>query len=93
MYLEGLADAFALAKKTGDVERCESYRTAILRDLRSVHQLTFKDDVDMFYVSKRDQLSGGVQTTVYNNVVCLDNAQHYLMAIQKIANVSGELLP
>jgi len=84
VYLEGLADAFALACSVGDHKRAEAYRVAILRGLRSVHQLTFKDDVDMFYVSKRNRLRGGVRTTVYNNVVRVDNVQHNLMAIQKI---------
>lgn len=86
VYLEGLADAFALARETGDLKRTKAFYDAILLGLRSVHQLTFKDDTDMFYVSKRDRLRGGVRTTVYNNVVRVDNVQHNLMAIQKILN-------
>ena len=86
VYLEGLADAFALARELGDA-RQDGYRLAIVRGLRSIAQLTFKDDVDMFYVTKRDRLRGGVRTTEYNNVVRIDNVQHCLMAIQKVLDV------
>jgi hypothetical protein len=84
VYLEGLADAFALARELGDDQRVVAYRTALLRGLRNVAQLTFKNDLDMYYVSKRNRLYGGVRTTEYNNVVRVDNVQHCLMAIQKV---------
>jgi hypothetical protein len=87
VYLEGLADAFALAKEIGDLPRTEAYRTAILRGLRSIAQLTFKDDLDMFYISKRDRVRGGVRTTEYNNIIRIDNVQHCLMAIHKVLDV------
>ena len=51
---------------------------------KSLAQLTFKDEIDMFYVANREQLRGGVRTTVYNNDVRVDNVQHNLMAIIKI---------
>ena len=84
VYMEGLVDAFQLARQVGDQTRAESYRIAILRALRSIAQLTFKDNVDMFYVSKRHELRGGVRTAVYDNTVRVDNVQHNLMAIFKI---------
>ncbi|WP_145174493.1 hypothetical protein [Rubripirellula lacrimiformis] len=84
VYLEGLADAYLLAARLEDIERADSYLTAIRRGLRSLFQLTFKNDADMFYVQKRERLRGGVRTTVGNNVVRVDNVQHGLMAIQKI---------
>ncbi|MEZ4426375.1 MAG: hypothetical protein R3A51_01645 [Nannocystaceae bacterium] len=84
VYLEGLIDAFALAREVGDSARVAAYRQAILRGLRSARQLTFFGDVDMFYVSKRDALRGGVRNTVYDNVVRVDNVQHNLMAVFKV---------
>ena len=84
VYLEGLADAFALALETGDIERIESYRKAIRLGLRSALQLEFRDDVDMFYVSKRDAVRGGLRTTVYDNEIRVDNVQHVLMAVHKV---------
>ena len=87
VYLEGLADAFALARTIGEHDRVDRYRTAILRGLRSLSQLTFKDDVDMFYIAKRDAVRGGVQTSEYDNAVRVDNVQHALTAIDKILKV------
>ncbi len=63
---------------------------AIRRGLRNVMQLTFLDDVDMFYVSKRAQVYGGVRETEYDNKIRVDNVQHNLMAILKILERFGE---
>jgi len=90
VYLEGLIDAWRMAKATGDAARQENYRRAIVRGLRSVTQLTFLDDVDMFYIAKRDIVRGGVRTTVYDNEVRVDNIQHNLMGIQKILDYMPE---
>lgn len=86
VYLEGLIDAFELAREVGDDERREKYRLAIVRGLRSVMQVMFKDDVDMYYVGadKREWLRGGVRNTVYDNIVRIDNIQHNQMGIIKI---------
>lgn len=84
VYMEGLADARALAIELGDEERAEAYRIALLRGLRSLMQLQFADEIDMFYVSRRGPVIGGLRTTVYNNTVRCDNVQHGLMANLKI---------
>ncbi len=86
VYLEGLIDAFELAREVGDDERRERYRLAIIRGLRSVRQVMFKDDTDMFYIhpDKRAWLRGGVRNTVYDNVMRIDNVQHNQMGIIKI---------
>lgn len=84
VYLEGLADAFALARALGDTLRADRYRATILRGLRSLAQLTFKDERDMFYIMDRDRLRGGVRTNEYDNAIRIDNVQHSLVALQKI---------
>lgn len=81
VYLEGLVDAWRLAHECGDAARQERYRTALIRGLRSVLQLTFRHEVDLFYVSRRDPVLGGVRTTVFDNTIRVDNVQHNLMAI------------
>ena len=93
VYLEGLADAYALARTLKDLDRAERYRLAICRGIRSLSQLTFRDEVDMFYVHRRARLKGGVRTTCYNNVVRIDNVQHNFLALQKISTLldSSEL--
>ena len=47
-------------------------------------QLEFRDDVDMFYISRRDKVRGGLRTTVYDNEIRVDNVQHGLMAALEI---------
>lgn len=84
VYLEGLVDAWRLARECGDAARQERYRTALIRGLRSVLQLTFRNEVDLFYVSRRDRVLGGVRTTVFDNTIRVDNVQHNLMAILNI---------
>jgi hypothetical protein len=84
VYLEGLADAFVLARELGDDARMAAYRRAIVRGIRSIMQLQFVDEIDMFYINKRTQSRGGVRTRVYDNVIRVDNVQHAFMGIQKI---------
>lgn len=89
VYLEGLADAHSAAKESGNEPRASSYRLAIVRGLRSLMQLQFKDDVDMFYISKRKRIEGGLRTTVYDNTVRVDNVQHSLLAVNKVLSRFG----
>ncbi len=86
VYLEGLVDAFQLAKQVNDIKRAENYRVSILRGIRSIMQLQFKNEQDCFYVKNIERVLGGVRTTVYDNTIRIDNVQHALMAFFKIAN-------
>jgi len=81
VYLEGLSEAFRIARVTGDSQRSRAYRIAILRGLRSLAQLTYKGVDDMNFHSKRDSLLGGVRSNEHNNNIRLDNVQHAIMAI------------
>jgi hypothetical protein len=91
VYLEGLVDAYQLAKSVGDKSRMLRYSTAIRRGLRSSMQLQFVDEVDMFYIGDREAVYGGLRTSVYNNQIRCDNVQHKLMGAQKI--LEAGLLP
>jgi hypothetical protein len=84
VYLEGLIDAYRMAKEVGDKERAERYRLAMARGLRSMMQLQFVDDVDMYYVTNRDMTRGGIRTSVFRSEIRVDNVQHPLMGIIKI---------
>ncbi|WP_156528679.1 hypothetical protein [Sinorhizobium glycinis] len=84
VYLEGLIDAYRLAVEHKEQERMARYRDAIMRGLRSLMQLQFADDVDMFYVSKRERVYGGMRTTEYDNGIRVDNVQHAFMGLQRI---------
>ena len=92
VYIEGLIDAFRMAREVDDKARTEAYRLALVRAMRSQLQLQFVDDVDMFYVDEahRKWVRGGVRTTVYNNEIRCDNVQHPLMGILKVLREFGD---
>ena len=84
VYLEGLIDAWRLAGDLGEADKKEHYRVAMLRGIRSMMQLQFVDDVDMYYVSERRFVEGGIRTNVYDNRIRCDNVQHPMMGIIKL---------
>ena len=84
VYLEGLIDAYQLALAEGDSERIRVYADSIERGLRSAMQLQFRDDAASWFVADMARVSGGLRTTVYNNVIRVDNVQHTLMAVLKM---------
>lgn len=90
VYMEGLAAAYVVARELGEEERAERYAVALRRGLRSLMQLQFVDGVDMFYVSDRERVAGGVRTTVYDNRIRVDNVQHNLMAVLQILDQTGQ---
>jgi hypothetical protein len=90
VYLEGLAEAFRVARVTGDSQRHRVYRVAILRGLRSLAQLTYKWMDDMNFHAKRDRLLGGVRSNEHNNNIRVDNVQHAIMAILGVLSVFKE---
>ena len=84
VYLEGLADAVALARAAGDEARAAAYGRVIRRGLRSLRQLQFRDERDAFYVSRPKRVMGALRTEVYDNAVRVDSAGHALAAAIKI---------
>ncbi len=84
VYLEGLFEAYQVAKASFDGKRAGLYAQTIRRGLRSAMQLQFVDDIDMFYVQDKKWVRGGLRTTVYDNQIRCDNVQHTLMATLKI---------
>ena len=83
-YLEGLADAWALARSLGDGARVAAYGRAIDRGLRSLRQLQFRGPHDMFYIAKRERVRGALRTEAYDNAVRVDSAAHALAAALKV---------
>ena len=84
VYVEGLIEAWDVAREVGDTERMEAYRRAIVGGLRSLMQLQFTNEVDMFYVEDRTRVEGGIRTTVHNNVIRVDNVQHGFLGIMRV---------
>ncbi|NVK55075.1 MAG: hypothetical protein HWE26_05625 [Alteromonadaceae bacterium] len=84
VYLEGLIDAWLLAKLTGDEARQELYRLVIVKGIRHAMQLEFTDDAQMYYIRNKQAVLGGLRSQVYNNEIRVDNVQHNLLALLKI---------
>ena len=83
-YLEGLADAAALARALGDQRRASGYERAVQRGLRSLRQLQFRDERDAFYVSRKKRVLGALRTEAYDNAIRVDSAAHALAAAIKV---------
>ena len=83
-YLEGLADAAALARALGRGSRAAAYDRAVARGLRSLRQLQFRDWRDAFYIARKRRVMGALRTEVYDNAVRLDSAAHALAAAVKV---------
>jgi len=92
VYLEGLIDAWSIARDTGETERAARYLDAIRRGFRSLDQLTVTAPEDLFYVADKtaQRCLGGVRTTVYHNEIRIDNVQHALSAAQKFLAATGQ---
>jgi len=89
VYLEGLIDAWQFARDLGEDDKREFYRVSLLRGVRSMMQLQFVDDVDMYYVNDRKYVEGGIRTTLYDNKIRCDNVQHPMMGIIKMLRMFG----
>lgn len=92
IYTWSLVDALRLARAAGDSVRAERYRLAILRGLRSLMQLQFVDEVDMFYVpqAERVYVEGGLRTNVYDNDIRVDNVGYALLAAVAVLETFDE---
>jgi hypothetical protein len=92
IYAWSLVAAFRLARAAGDSTRAERYRIAILRALRSLMQLQFVDEVDMFYVphAERVHVAGGIRTTVFDNQIRVDNVGYALLTALAVLETFGE---
>jgi hypothetical protein len=90
VYLEGLVEAWKLARRLGEVERADAYRRAMLRGLRSLRQMQFRSSADMFYIQRRSRVQGGLRSSGFDNTLRIDNVQHGLMAIFNILDHFSE---
>jgi hypothetical protein len=93
VYLEGLAEALDLALAAGDGQRARAYAAAVAAGVRNLRQLQFKDEADMFYVSRRERVAGALRTNPYDNTIRVDNVQHGLMALLKLIGSARDAAP
>lgn len=84
VYLEGLADAFALALAAGDEPRADAYAAALCAGIRNLRQLQFKEPSELYYIAQPSRVAGALRTNGYDNTIRVDNVQHGLMALLKL---------
>ncbi len=89
VYMEGLIEAWSLARRLGEMRRAEAYRRALLWGARSLRQLQYRDDTSMFYLGRKDRVRGAIRTAVWDNTIRIDNVQHGLMALWKMLDRFG----
>ena len=78
-YSEGIASALAIAQRTGDEERTERYRSALLLSMRFLLSLSL-DGPEHALVGGAEHI-GAVRSALHRPGLRCDNAQHYLMSM------------
>ncbi|CAN0288362.1 unnamed protein product, partial [Phaeothamnion confervicola] len=86
VYLDGLIDAFVLARNLGDKRHQERYRKSILKGLHELMVMQFRDDADLFFVptAERERVRGSIRSNPWDCVVREDNGPHCILAGIKI---------
>ena len=83
-YLEGLIDAYRLAKSTGDRVRERKYANAIRLAVKFLLRLQFRED-NMYKLEELNNLArGGFRQSRDSSNLRVDNNQHATMALIKI---------
>jgi hypothetical protein len=85
-YLEGFADALALARAVGDRKRTARYEALVRQAARFVMQLQFREEEAYFVRTKQDAV-GGIRTAPALNLLRIDHCQHALVALLKTRRV------
>ena len=85
-YLEGFADALALARSVGDVTRAKHYERVVREAARFVMQLQVRPAEAYFIRSPQDAI-GGIRTSPSLNLLRIDHCQHALVGLIKAREV------
>ncbi len=78
-YSEGIASALSIAQRTGDQERAERYRSALLSSVRFLLSLSL-DGPEYALVGGSEHV-GAVRSALHRSGLRCDNAQHYVMSM------------
>ncbi len=85
-YLEGLSDAYKLAKILNDPQRAEKYRKSLILATRFVLKLQFNKK-NNFYVKHPDFVVGGFRESLISNQMRVDYTQHGVLSLLKVYQV------
>ena len=86
VYLDGLIEAWELARARGQSDRAERYRQSMLAGLASLRKLQFRDDEELPYFSPAalEHINGGLRSTPWDSRMRVDNEPHAILALSKI---------
>ncbi|MDE2746414.1 MAG: hypothetical protein OXI41_10600 [Chloroflexota bacterium] len=78
-YSEGIASALSIAQRSGDEDRTNRYRSALLLSMRFLLSLSL-DGPEHTLVGGTEHV-GAVRSALHRSGLRCDNAQHYLMSM------------
>jgi len=81
-YLEGINDAYTLAKNVNDAYHMEKYANSIMLGTRFILQLQFNEN-NTFYLENPNKAIGGFKKSLICNELRIDHTQHAVMALMK----------
>jgi hypothetical protein len=84
VYIEGLSEAYFLARQIGDVERSEKYRKVILWAVRNMIQLQMRGKFSTWLAVQPNVALGGFCTRKDTLDIRIDNMQHCATALAKV---------
>lgn len=82
VYMEGINDAYTLARLVGDEEHIKKYEESIRLGIR-FSLLTQYTPENAFYIANQDRAVGGFRKTLLSNDQRIDYTQHASLAIMK----------
>ncbi len=84
-YLEGITDAYLLARDIEDNLYINKYQNAIRLGVRFILLTQYTED-NAFYIENQKRALGGFRHSLISNTQRIDYTQHAIMALMKIYN-------
>jgi len=84
-YLEGITDAYLLARDIEDNLYINKYQNAIRLGVRFILLTQYTED-NAFYIENQKRALGGFRHSLFSNAQRIDYTQHAIMALMKIYN-------
>lgn len=92
VYLDGLVEAFELARSCGDDARSQRYAQSIVRGVEHLQTLQYNQNNSKAYPPEVAQhIQGGLRTTPWNGWLRVDNEAHAILALVKIARLRVQI--
>lgn len=86
-----LEQALQVASLVGDTDRVHSLSRVILRGMRYLSQIQFKNSAETYYTQDPSKILGALRTTAYNSISSLDAAaMTYLASNMFMSSIPGD---